>query len=55
MRGSVGLYPKLKKSKYGIYKEAWHLLRGEAETVDIEGCAEEIGGLLVLRPEVTLV
>jgi len=53
MRGSVGLYPNLKKSKYGIYKEAWHLLRGEA--VDIEACAEEIGGLPELRPEVSLV
>jgi len=55
MQGSVGLYPNLKKSKYGIYKEAWHLLRGEAETVDIEACAEEIGGLQGLRPEVSLV
>ena len=45
----------MKKSKYGIYKEACHLLRGEAETVDIEACAEEIGGLQGLRPEVSLV
>jgi PD-(D/E)XK endonuclease len=46
MRGTVGLYPKLKRSKYGRYKEAWHLLRGKAEpgTVDrIEACAEETG------------
>jgi hypothetical protein len=55
MRGSVGLYPKLKKSKYGIYKEAWHLLRGEAETVDIKACGEEIGGPQGLRPEFSLV
>jgi hypothetical protein len=44
MRGSVGLYPNLKKSKYGQFKEAWHLLRGGApfETVGrIEACAEE--------------
>jgi len=44
MRATVGLYPKLKKSKYGRYKEAWHLLRGGAgDTVDrIEACAEEV-------------
>ena len=26
---SVGLYPKLEGSKYGEYKDAWDLLRGE--------------------------
>jgi hypothetical protein len=46
MRGTVGLYPMLKKSKYGQFKEAWHLLRGGAplESVDrIQACAEEFG------------
>jgi hypothetical protein len=44
MQGNVGLYPKLKKSKYGRFKEAWHLLRGGEETVgDIEACAAEPG------------
>src|SRR2546429_2865397 len=38
-QGSIALYPQLKKSKYGPYKEAWHLLRGSV--VDrIEACAE---------------
>ncbi|HXM60880.1 MAG TPA: group I intron-associated PD-(D/E)XK endonuclease [Terriglobales bacterium] len=51
MQGSVGLYPKLKKSKYRMYKEAWHLLRGEEETVvDIEACAEELGSPQGLTP-----
>src|SRR5947208_3284366 len=27
-QGSIALYPRLKKSKYGMYKGAWHLLRG---------------------------
>jgi hypothetical protein len=26
-QGSIALYPRLKKSKYGVYKEAWELLR----------------------------
>ena len=44
MQGNVGLYPKLKKSKYGRFKEAWHLLRGRAGTVaGIEACAEDFG------------
>jgi hypothetical protein len=46
MQGNVGLYPKLKKSKYGRYKEAWHLLRGRSRlgAVDrIEACAGEFG------------
>lgn len=39
---SVGLHPELEKSKYGEYKEAWHLLRGEArEVISIQACAEE--------------
>jgi hypothetical protein len=49
---SIGLYPKLERSKYNCYKEAWHLLSGGTPGyVDrIEACAEEglvegIGGL----------
>src|ERR1017187_3592545 len=40
---SVGLYPKLERSKYGEYKEAWDLLRGKLPEVigRIEACAEE--------------
>ena len=39
-QGSIALYPQLKKSKYGPYKEAWHLLRGSV--VDrIEACAAQ--------------
>jgi hypothetical protein len=46
MQGNVGLYPKLKKSKYGRFKEAWHLLRGgdSSEVVGrIEACVGEFG------------
>ena len=25
-QGSIAVYPRLKKSKYGRYREAWHLL-----------------------------
>lgn len=44
--GQKGLFlsPKLRNSKYGQYKEAWHLLRGKRRgaTVDrIEACAAE--------------
>lgn len=42
IRGKRGFFlnPRLKRSKYGRYKEAWHLLRGEAGTVvGIEACA----------------
>ena len=49
---SIGLYPKLEKSKYNCYKEAWHLLSGGTPgfVERIEACAEEgfvegIGGL----------
>ena len=45
MQGNVGLYPNLKRSKYGQYKEAWDLLKGGAplDTVDrIEACVGEI-------------
>jgi len=35
----VGLYPRLKKSKYGEYKEAWHLLR-EGRVDRIQACVE---------------
>jgi PD-(D/E)XK endonuclease len=40
--------PELKNSKYGQYKEAWHLLRGSPHggTVDrIEACAAEVQGV----------
>lgn len=58
-QGSIALYTKLGRAKYGPYKEAWELLqrenlhscrteRGkngaratEAETVEIQACAEE--------------
>ncbi len=47
-QGSIGLYPRLKKSKYGRYKEAWHLLRGKRQSGrlvgSIEAYAEEIQG-----------
>jgi hypothetical protein len=43
-QGSIALYPKLKKSKYGQYREAWHLLRekrsNEGRVDRIEACAE---------------
>ncbi len=46
-QGSVALYPKMRKSKYAPYREAWHLLRGtgsrEATIASIEACAEEGG------------
>lgn len=41
-QGSIALYPHLKKSKYGKYKEAWHLLR-EHKVERIEACVEELG------------
>lgn len=45
-QGSIALYPKLRRAKYGPYKEAWHLLRqrpGRAPIVidRIEASAEE--------------
>jgi hypothetical protein len=48
MQGTVGLYPKLKKSKYGRFKEVWHLLRGEEDSgsgviAGIEACAARAG------------
>jgi hypothetical protein len=40
-QGSVALYPHLKHSKYGQYKEAWGLLRSRREKIDrLDGCAE---------------
>lgn len=45
-QGSIGLYPRLKKSKYGRYKETWHLLRGCAGTIEsIEASVGEIQGV----------
>lgn len=45
-QGSIALYPKLKGAKYGPYKEAWHLLRGDAprpgRVERILACAEEV-------------
>ena len=44
-QGSIALYPELRESKYGPYKEAWDLLRGGV--IDcIYGCAEESAELL---------
>jgi hypothetical protein len=40
MQGSIALYPRLRKSKYKAYLEAWDLLRG-AVVERIEACAEE--------------
>jgi len=36
-QGSIALYPRLKKSKYGEFKEAWHLLR-EGRVERIQAC-----------------
>ncbi len=44
-QGSIALYPKLKRAKYGPYKEAWHALRREhrkAGRIEIQACAEEM-------------
>jgi hypothetical protein len=40
---TVGLYPAMTGAKYGAYKEAWYLLRGETPGFvgRIEACAEE--------------
>lgn len=44
-QGSIALYPKLKRAKYGPYKEAWHLLRRQKRArvvIDrIEASAED--------------
>ena len=40
-RRSIALYPRLKRSKYGVYKEAWERLRGPARVDRIEACADE--------------
>jgi hypothetical protein len=40
-QGSVALYPHLKRSKYGQYKEAWGLLRRLARIDHLEGCAAQ--------------
>ncbi len=36
-QGSIAVYPRLKKSKYGRYREAWHLLG--AAGVEIQACS----------------
>ena len=38
-QGSIAVYPRLKKSKYGAYREAWDLLRG-GRVESIEACEE---------------
>jgi hypothetical protein len=40
-QGSIALYPRLKRSKYGVYKEAWDRLRGPARVDRIEAYADE--------------
>lgn len=40
-QGSIALYPRLKRSKYGEYKEAWDRLRGPARVDRIEANADE--------------
>ena len=42
---SVGLHPELEVSKYGEYREAWDLLRGESESgviPCIQACVDEV-------------
>jgi hypothetical protein len=39
--GSITLYPRLKRSKDGVYKEAWDRLRGPARVNRIEAYAAE--------------
>jgi hypothetical protein len=53
-QGSIALYPRLKKSKYGVYKGAWHLLRGERRIPRIEACAEEFGFLDICEQSAAL-
>ncbi len=45
-QGSIGLYPRLKKSKYGRYKEAWDLLRGKLRRAGIVDRIEACAGIL---------
>ncbi len=44
-RHCVGLYPKLKRSKYDKFHEAWHLLPGDsvvgAKIDFLQACVEE--------------
>ena len=40
-QGSIALYPKLKRAKYEMYREAWDLLRGGGRVDRMEACAEE--------------
>jgi hypothetical protein len=39
-QGSIAVYPRLKKSKYGRYREAWHLLGAGVKIGAIEACGE---------------
>ncbi|MCU1298082.1 MAG: serine/threonine protein kinase [Acidobacteriaceae bacterium] len=55
MQGSIALYPNLKKSKYGAYKEAWRLLRGKSRAgmvARIEACAESLVESKCIDPSV---
>jgi len=39
-QGSIAVYPRLKKSKYGRYREAWYLLGAAGR--EIQACAEDV-------------
>ena len=45
-QGSIAVYPRLKKSKYGRYREAWHLVG--ASGVEIQACADRAFGSCVV-------
>ena len=63
-QGSIAVYPRLKKSKYAPYREAWHLLRGDGPQAGrveaIEACEGSgpwvvgSGQFLMLRAEAAL-
>ncbi|MGA8762054.1 MAG: group I intron-associated PD-(D/E)XK endonuclease, partial [Candidatus Sulfotelmatobacter sp.] len=38
---SLHFTPKSKRQKYGEYREAWDLLRGQTGTIDIQACCDE--------------
>ena len=52
MQGSIALYPHLKKSKYGKYKEAWHLLRGGAASGVVDRIEACVGSTWEMAPTV---
>jgi hypothetical protein len=45
-QGSIAVYPRLKKSKYGRYREAWHLLGAGV----IQACAESSAAAWAVPP-----